>query len=171
MGKRRGDEPRDWPQENPAWGGQAGGREDREQLLWPEELWPGRRRDAAMWRLDRPGRGRTENGPRAGQAACLFPEPPCVAFLGCRWRPVPALASPGQREGVELPGPRAQRLRSGVWRLPSSAMCLLKGCCTSLVHVPPTRARRSASFPAKLVGEAPRQTTGSRELALQAALP
>lgn len=146
VGKSRAGEPWDRPERLRRRPQTAGG-EDGGQLLWPEERSPGRRRDAAMWRLDRLGRGRAENGPQAGQAACPLPAPAYAAFLGCRWRAAPAPASPGQREGAELPGHLAQRPRSGVWRLPSLAVCLPSVCCLSPAHVPAHNVHGSASFP------------------------
>lgn len=95
-----------------------------------------------------------------GHRLARLPAPPCAAFLGCRWRAVPARASLGQRGGAERPGHLAQRTRSGVWHPPGSAACLPRGCCSSPVREPPTRAHRSASFLAKLVGgEAPTHAT------------
>lgn len=153
-----------WP------GGQpAGSREERGQLLWPEEGTLGRRRDVAMWRLDRPGWGRAENGPRAGRAACSLAGQPCTGFLGCRWRDVPGPASPGQCEGATPPGHLTRQPGSGVWRLCSSAAGLPSDRCTS-PSCAATHAR-AASQQGLMWGKRPPRPPGSRKPALTSAYP
>lgn len=85
-------------------------------------------RDVAMWHLDRPGGGRAENGPQAGLGLLLAPAP--APWL---WRDAPDPASPGMREGTQLPGHRLGRQDTGS----GSAVCLLNYCWTSLVRIPP----------------------------------